>query len=229
MSLPKSPFSKSSHELWRWWRLGWNHWIGRNFASHWNYQATDWNWRRWDEIHLNASASNLIEKTTHSKKFSFERLHLTLFQWAPTLQTLILPFLLILLSLPSLTDTPPSLLLCSPLSSTPFRTIKLRPRRKETCRSCGDPEKVGKDQILTHLEKEDYRTFCGINTVEDDERLSNSIRHLDVKDMSKSRDSILLDVRPSIEFGIAKLPESISKSFCSLRRLSSIYIFLNFL
>lgn len=143
------------------------------------------------------------------------------------------------------------MLLCSPLTSNPFRTIKLRPRRKDSCRSCGDPEKVGEAEMLTDLEKEDYRTFCGLQAEAEDNDGLEKVADVDVKvskggrwlerhefalvmihilqalllsprsllssnstfkSLSKSPSTILLDVRPSIEFGIANLPSSTSES-----------------
>ncbi|CAD6886333.1 unnamed protein product [Tilletia controversa] len=60
---------------------------------------------------------------------------------------------------------PPTLLLASPLSvqTPPFRTIKLRPRRTATCRSCGDPTLLPIESQITALEAEDYLSFCGLN------------------------------------------------------------------
>ncbi len=61
-------------------------------------------------------------------------------------------------------DTPPMLTLVAPMTGTPFRSVKIRPRRIATCRACGDPAQVA-ETMITDLEQEDYASFCGLNAV----------------------------------------------------------------
>ncbi|KAL9936348.1 hypothetical protein V8E36_004416 [Tilletia maclaganii] len=78
---------------------------------------------------------------------------------------------------------PPTLLLASPLSvsTPPFRTIKLRPRRAATCRSCGDAALP--DHIVS-LEQEDYLTFCGIKS-NDGSSAASILSHISVTDFAR--------------------------------------------
>jgi hypothetical protein len=48
----------------------------------------------------------------------------------------------------------------NPLAFPPYRSVKLRPRRAATCRSCGDGEAAGGPSVITSLESEDYVSFC---------------------------------------------------------------------
>ncbi|PWZ02222.1 hypothetical protein BCV70DRAFT_156991 [Testicularia cyperi] len=105
-------------------------------------------------------------------------------------------------------QTPPLLTLLAPMTSTPFRSIKLRSRRLATCRACGDPQQVP-ETMITDLEREDYVSFCGL--VRSAEQSSSS-GAASTRTPAGSFDSsaTVVDVRPAIEFGITKLDGSIN-------------------
>ncbi|TKY85843.1 hypothetical protein EX895_005384 [Sporisorium graminicola] len=101
-------------------------------------------------------------------------------------------------------DTPPTLTLVSPLSSTPFRCVKIRPRRTASCRSCGDPAQVA-EAMITDLEQEDYASFCGLNVAS---ATRADLPRTAVKSMQPN--TLVIDVRPTVEFGIANLDGSMN-------------------
>ncbi|KAE8257681.1 hypothetical protein A4X13_0g2196 [Tilletia indica] len=80
----------------------------------------------------------------------------------------------------------PTLLLASPLSvhTAPFRTIKIRPRRTATCRSCGDPTLLPAESRITALESEDYLSFCGIARPDQDPKRSTA--QIDVSSFARA-------------------------------------------
>ncbi|SNX84456.1 related to molybdenum cofactor biosynthetic protein [Melanopsichium pennsylvanicum] len=103
-------------------------------------------------------------------------------------------------------DTPPMLTLVSPLTSTPFRCVKIRPRRIATCRSCGDPSQVtASEPMITNLEIEDYVSFCGLNATAGGD---GDLRRTDVTSMDPK--ALVVDVRPTVEYGITKLDGSLN-------------------
>ncbi|GJE85663.1 adenylyltransferase and sulfurtransferase [Phanerochaete sordida] len=106
-------------------------------------------------------------------------------------------------------DGKPTLLLFSALSSPPFRTIKIRPRRP-ACAACGkEGERIG------NIAETDYVAFCGgprpdwlvLGSQE-----GNPDYRLKAKDLQQILQSgekpVLIDVRPPTEFGICHLPQS---------------------
>ncbi|SJX62957.1 related to molybdenum cofactor biosynthetic protein [Sporisorium reilianum f. sp. reilianum] len=99
-------------------------------------------------------------------------------------------------------ETPPSLTLVSPLTATPFRCVRIRPRRVATCRSCGDPAQVA-EPMITDLEREDYVSFCGLNAPLAPSRVPRTA----VAAMQPN--TLVVDVRPAVEYGIAKLDGSL--------------------
>ncbi|KAJ1032921.1 hypothetical protein NDA16_000200 [Ustilago loliicola] len=101
-------------------------------------------------------------------------------------------------------DTLPLLTLISPLTSTPFRCVKIRPRRIATCRSCGDPSQVS-EPMITNLETEDYVAFCGLNAppTTDGSLPRTKVASMDLK-------ALVVDVRPTVEYGITKLDGSLN-------------------
>lgn len=107
-------------------------------------------------------------------------------------------------------DTPPFLALVSPLTSTPFRCVKIRPRRISTCRSCGDPAQVT-EPMIANLETEDYVSFCGLNAppVTDGTLRRTRVSFMDPK-------ALVVDVRPTVEYGITKLDGSLNLPIQSL-------------
>lgn len=100
--------------------------------------------------------------------------------------------------------TPPLLTLISPLTGTPFRSVKIRPRRLATCRSCGDASQVP-EPMITNLETEDYASFCGLNAPSSAE---GSLPRTRAKAMDSK--ALIVDVRPTVEYGIAKLDDSLN-------------------
>ncbi|KAJ7074360.1 hypothetical protein C8F01DRAFT_1205476 [Mycena amicta] len=107
-------------------------------------------------------------------------------------------------------DKKPSLLLFSALGTPPFRTIKLR-TRKATCPACGTSEqKVGEIKTI------DYVQFCGGPRPDWESRgllLGEPSHRISALDFQKAlgqpqRKVLILDVRPSVEFGICSLPDS---------------------
>ncbi|KAI0688098.1 hypothetical protein BC835DRAFT_1285398 [Cytidiella melzeri] len=101
----------------------------------------------------------------------------------------------------------PSLLLYSALSTVPFRSIKLRTRRL-TCPACGvEGPKTGAMAPI------DYVAFCG-GPRPDWETLGmhpgdHRITAKDLANVLRSRpETRVVDVRPTVEFGICSLPGS---------------------
>ncbi|KAI0312316.1 hypothetical protein OF83DRAFT_1176751 [Amylostereum chailletii] len=112
--------------------------------------------------------------------------------------------------LSGLHEGPPSLLIYSALSMPPFRSIKLRSRRR-TCAACGDD-----DKRLGSLSDVDYVQFCGGARPDWETRglegatEETRIRAQDLKAaIEEGKDMCLVDVRPRTEFGICRLPGSI--------------------
>ncbi|KAJ6488683.1 hypothetical protein C8R47DRAFT_492054 [Mycena vitilis] len=109
-------------------------------------------------------------------------------------------------------DKKPALLLFSALGCPPFRSIKLR-SRKPTCPACGTTDKK-----IGQIKDIDYVQFCGgatpdwesqgLSAGDPDDRVS-------AKDFGKAlevnaQEIVIIDVRPSTEFGICSLPGSIN-------------------
>ncbi|KAJ9479036.1 Adenylyltransferase and sulfurtransferase UBA4 [Pseudozyma hubeiensis] len=101
-------------------------------------------------------------------------------------------------------DTPPMLTLVSPLTATPFRCVKIRPRRVASCRSCGDPAQVP-EPVISDLETEDYVSFCGLSTP-----ASNRAAVARTAAGSMTPSALIVDVRPAVEYGITKLDGSLN-------------------
>lgn len=109
------------------------------------------------------------------------------------------------------TEERPTMLLVSPLSTTPFRTVKIRPRRQD-CAVCGD-ESNGGGRIKS-LGDEDYVAFCGLETAGQQPQKGELGREETAKQLAqaKRRPEVLVDVRTEEEFGIAKLQGAASES-----------------
>ncbi|OCB84921.1 hypothetical protein A7U60_g8143 [Sanghuangporus baumii] len=104
----------------------------------------------------------------------------------------------------------PSLLIYSALAFPPFRSVKLRSRRKN-CPACGEEgERIGKISEL------DYVAFCGGPRPDWVERglvTDGSRRRISANELSKrlrnDNNSVrIVDVRSPVEFGICHLPGS---------------------
>lgn len=106
-------------------------------------------------------------------------------------------------------DYKPSLLLFSALGSPPFRSIKLR-SRKPSCVACGT-----KDGKLAASRHADYVQFCGGPPPNWEDRglaRGSAEERTSPKELkgiiASGADANIIDVRPSIEFGICFLPQS---------------------
>ncbi|VDB96001.1 unnamed protein product [Peniophora sp. CBMAI 1063] len=107
----------------------------------------------------------------------------------------------------------PTMTLYSMLAPTPFRTFKLRTRRKD-CAACGTDPSISKHPI----HEIDYVQFCGgprpdwlklgIEGAEET-RVKPKELHSDLRDDTAEAKLYVLDVRPQAEFGICRLPGSI--------------------
>ena len=108
----------------------------------------------------------------------------------------------------------------SPLQ--PFRSVKLRPRRLATCRSCGDPELLSDPSaIIDDVAKVDYDAFCGHVTSSaagdggTDRLDARCLLQSDAEGNGTNPDSLAtltVDVRPAVEYGIASVNPSLSMS-----------------
>ncbi|KJA13439.1 hypothetical protein HYPSUDRAFT_92743 [Hypholoma sublateritium FD-334 SS-4] len=106
-------------------------------------------------------------------------------------------------------DPTPMLLLFAALGTPPFRSIKLR-ARKPTCPACSSP--TGQ---LASVTSTDYVQFCGgpnPNWLEQGLLPGGTGHRVLPKDLqdtiSSGKPFKIIDVRPSIEYGICKLPGS---------------------
>ncbi|EPQ28651.1 uncharacterized protein PFL1_03954 [Pseudozyma flocculosa PF-1] len=114
--------------------------------------------------------------------------------------------------------TLPTMTLVSPMSGTPFRSIRLRPRRLATCRTCGDPAQVGRDNMISDLQSEDYATFCHLNRPPMVDGQAGGPR-VAVEELEKgAAKRLLIDVRPPVEFGITRIDGSISLPYTTIRK-----------
>ncbi|CDZ97135.1 molybdenum cofactor synthesis 3 [Phaffia rhodozyma] len=116
---------------------------------------------------------------------------------------------------------PSKLLTFSALSSTPFRSFKLR-NRQPHCRSCGDPSKGDrKEGKIGDLENEDYEAFCGGPDVDRDAEgmqygsVGTGLKRTSVVELKaalqdKTRSLRLIDTRSPEEYSIVSVPGSIN-------------------
>ncbi|KAI7892066.1 uncharacterized protein EV154DRAFT_419373 [Mucor mucedo] len=100
----------------------------------------------------------------------------------------------------------PSFLIFSAMSNPMFRTMRLRHKKKD-CAICGDTP--------TMTELIDYVQFCD-GSADDktvDETILKREERVDVHEYNKvveeGVDHVLIDVRPAIQYGICRLPNSI--------------------
>ncbi|KAL0089918.1 Molybdopterin-synthase sulfurtransferase [Phycomyces blakesleeanus] len=99
----------------------------------------------------------------------------------------------------------PSFLIFSGLTTPMFRTMKLRGRKKD-CIACGD------NPSLTDLI--DYAEFCGTADSDKSQDLFLLAPHERIKaceydaHVRQQKPSLLLDVRPPVQYDICRLPES---------------------
>ena len=111
---------------------------------------------------------------------------------------------------------PPSLLLYSAYSNPPFRSIKLRGKRKG-CPSCSDAATIT-EESLKSLSSE-YDTFCASTSP----AAQTNISRISAKEYSKVRDAtgsphILVDVREKVQYDICHLKGSINIPYSEISR-----------
>ena len=112
--------------------------------------------------------------------------------------------------------TPPSLLLYSAYSNPPFRSIKLRGKRKG-CPSCSDTPTITEESLQSA--SVDYAAFCGSTSP-----IAPSNTHrISAEEYSKIRQGvesphILVDVREKVQFDICHLKGSINIPYSEISR-----------
>lgn len=108
-----------------------------------------------------------------------------------------------------------SMLLFSSNSSPPFRTIRLRSRRKD-CFACSDVASLTLESLSSG--SMDYVLFCGINTpvsvLKPEERISARGFYERTRE---AREHVLVDVREKVQFDICNIEGSINVPFSSLQ------------
>ncbi|KAI0876315.1 adenylyltransferase [Hypoxylon argillaceum] len=121
---------------------------------------------------------------------------------------------------PKQPPAPPSLLLFSAYSPTPFRSMRMRGRRA-TCFACSASstltvEGLGSGSL-------DYVQFCGvtapINILQPDERIS-ATHYSSILENGAGKKGWLLDVREREHFDIANIPGAINVPFSTLQAKS---------
>ena len=112
---------------------------------------------------------------------------------------------------------PPSLLLYSAYSHPPFRSIKLKGKRKG-CPSCSDTATITEESLKSATL--DYGAFCA----SDSPKAPTSTNRISAKEYSKIRDPttgnphILVDVREKVQFDICHLKGSINIPYSDISR-----------
>lgn len=85
--------------------------------------------------------------------------------------------------------------LINPLDPVPYRSVKLRPRRAATCRSCGDGDLLlaaGLSRIRD-LQSEDYVSFCGLAKPSPGGQFEDQEAHISVQVSSLNLASLTSD------------------------------------
>ena len=111
---------------------------------------------------------------------------------------------------------PPSLLLYSAYSNPPFRSIKLRGKRKG-CLSCSDTATITEESLKSA--SLDYAAFCGSTSPV----ASTDTNRISAEEYSKVREGaesshILVDVREKVQFDICHLKGSINIPYSEISR-----------
>lgn len=113
---------------------------------------------------------------------------------------------------PQVQAQPPTLHLFSAFNPQPFRSIRMRTRRKN-CMACSAQASISKESLLSG--SLDYIQFCGvsspINVLGSDERISASRLADLVKEAGQNY--MLIDVREAGQFELCSLPTSINIPF----------------
>ncbi|SCV56433.1 related to molybdenum cofactor biosynthetic protein [Fusarium fujikuroi] len=102
----------------------------------------------------------------------------------------------------------PMLLLFSGMSDTPFRSVRMRGRRK-TCLVCGDENRLTLDELKNSM---DYVQFCGVKQpvqlLQPDERVT--AKEYDELSKSENKDMLLVDVREKEHFDLCNISGSVN-------------------
>jgi len=101
---------------------------------------------------------------------------------------------------------PPSLLIFSASSPQPFRTVRLRSRRKN-CAACSSTASINLESLTSG--SLDYVQFCGVVTPVN---ILSSGERITATEYAQTRHNpgILIDVREKVQFDICNLPSSIN-------------------
>ncbi|CAD6580878.1 MAG: Urmylation protein [Alectoria sarmentosa] len=118
--------------------------------------------------------------------------------------------------------TPPSLLLYSAYSNPPFRSVKLRGKRKE-CPSCSDTASITEESLKSA--SVNYSTFCASTSA----AAPTSRNRISAKEYSKVRQApasphLLVDVREKVQFDICHLRGSINLPYSEFSRDPVVFI-----
>ncbi|KAM0202989.1 hypothetical protein ACHAPQ_006569 [Fusarium lateritium] len=102
----------------------------------------------------------------------------------------------------------PMLLLFTGTADTPFRSVRMRGRRK-TCLACGDENGLTLKELRTSM---DYVQFCGVRQpvqlLKPNERVT--AEEYDALSKSEDKETLLVDVREREHFDLCNLPGSIN-------------------
>ncbi|KAF5714731.1 molybdenum cofactor biosynthetic enzyme [Fusarium globosum] len=102
----------------------------------------------------------------------------------------------------------PMLLLFSGMSDTPFRSVRMRGRRK-TCLACGDENRLALDELKNSM---DYVQFCGVKQpvqlLQPDERVT--AKEYDELSKLENKGMLLVDVREKEHFDLCNIAGSVN-------------------
>ncbi|RKL36519.1 Adenylyltransferase and sulfurtransferase uba4 [Fusarium oxysporum] len=102
----------------------------------------------------------------------------------------------------------PMLLLFSGMADTPFRSVRMRGRRK-TCLACGDENRLTLDELKNSM---DYVQFCGVKQpvqlLKPDERVT--AKEYDELSKLENKDMLLVDVREKEHFDLCNISGSVN-------------------
>lgn len=100
----------------------------------------------------------------------------------------------------------PVMTIMSTFPSLQFRHLKMRPKRPK-CAVCGEEPTITAETLLSSVE---YIQYCGGLPHDNTVKLLAPSERITVSDYNKAlkerKNHVLIDVRPSVEYGICKLP-----------------------
>lgn len=118
-------------------------------------------------------------------------------------------------------STPPSLLLFSATSSTPFRSVRMRGRRAN-CFACSASSMLTLEGLKAG--SLDYVQFCGVaapvNVLRPDERISAAQYNSALENGAQRGRGLLLDVREREHYDIASIPGAVNVPFSTFQAKS---------